>query len=73
DAFLPENLEKHEAWVRELVRSYMDHFIDKGRADLVGEISRWSSTLIHGPRFLKKIVRPLKTCREKDSLACLAT
>lgn len=32
DAFLPENLEKHEAWVRELVRDYMDRFIDKGHA-----------------------------------------
>ncbi|MDQ7735074.1 cytochrome P450/oxidoreductase [Halomonas sp. SpR1] len=40
DAFLPENLEKHEAWVRELVRDYMDCFIDKGRADLVGEMFR---------------------------------
>lgn len=40
DAFLPENLEKHEAWVRELVRDYMDRFIDKGRADLVGEMFR---------------------------------
>lgn len=40
EAFLPENLEKHEAWVRELVRSYMDHFIDKGRADLVEEMFR---------------------------------
>ena len=40
DAFLPENLEKHEGWVRELVRGYMDRFIDKGRADLVGEMFR---------------------------------
>ena len=40
EAFLPENLEKHEAWVRELVRDYMDRFIDKGRADLVGEMFR---------------------------------
>ncbi|XKH61125.1 cytochrome P450/oxidoreductase [Halomonas sediminis] len=40
DAFLPENLEQHEAWVRELVRDYMDRFIDKGRADLVGEMFR---------------------------------
>ncbi|MCD1588497.1 cytochrome P450/oxidoreductase [Halomonas sp. IOP_14] len=40
DAFLPENLEKHEAWVRELVRDYMDRFIDKGHADLVGEMFR---------------------------------
>ncbi|EHA16430.1 cytochrome P450/oxidoreductase [Halomonas sp. HAL1] len=40
DAFLPENLEKHEVWVRELVRDYMNRFIDKGRADLVGEMFR---------------------------------
>ncbi|MFP4136891.1 MAG: cytochrome P450/oxidoreductase [Halomonas sp.] len=40
DAFLPEHLEKHEAWVRELVRDYMDRFIDKGRADLVAEMFR---------------------------------
>lgn len=40
DAFLPENLEKHEVWVRELVRDYMDRFIDKGHADLVAEMFR---------------------------------
>jgi cytochrome P450/ferredoxin-NADP reductase len=36
--FLPENLEKHEPAVRALARKYMDRFIDKGRADLVGEM-----------------------------------
>ncbi|WP_447554414.1 cytochrome P450 [Vreelandella sp. EE22] len=40
DAFLPENLEKHEVWVRELARDYMDRFINKGRADLVAEMFR---------------------------------
>ncbi len=40
EAFLPENLEKHEGWVRELARDYMDRFIDKGRVDLVAEMLR---------------------------------
>lgn len=40
DAFLPENLEKHEGWVRELACDYMDRFIDKGRVDLVAEMFR---------------------------------
>jgi cytochrome P450/ferredoxin-NADP reductase len=38
DAFLPEALAKHEPAVRALARQYMDSFIDKGRADLVGEM-----------------------------------
>jgi cytochrome P450 len=38
DAFLPEALAKHEPAVRALARQYMDRFIDKGRADLVGEM-----------------------------------
>ncbi len=38
DAFLPEALAKHEPAVRTLARQYMDRFIDKGRADLVGEM-----------------------------------
>lgn len=40
DAFLPENLEKHEVWVRELARDYMDRFVNKGRVDLVNEMFR---------------------------------
>ena len=38
DAFLPEALARHEPAVRALARQYMDRFIDKGRADLVGEM-----------------------------------
>lgn len=38
DAFLPENLKKHESSIQKLSRQYMDRFIDKGRADLVGEM-----------------------------------
>jgi cytochrome P450/ferredoxin-NADP reductase len=38
DAFLPEALAKHEPAVRALARQYMDRFIDKGRADLIGEM-----------------------------------
>ncbi|MCT8974644.1 cytochrome P450/oxidoreductase [Microbaculum marinisediminis] len=38
DAFLPENLIKHEPSVRNLARQYMDRFLDKGRADLVAEM-----------------------------------
>jgi cytochrome P450/ferredoxin-NADP reductase len=40
EAFLPENLHHHEASIRELARSYMDRFVDKGRADLVAEMFR---------------------------------
>lgn len=40
EAFLPENLKKHEIWVRDLVRDYMDRFVDKGRVDLVAEMFR---------------------------------
>ncbi len=38
DAFLPENLAKHEPSVRNLTRQYMDRFINKGEADLVAEM-----------------------------------
>ncbi|WP_343292299.1 cytochrome P450/oxidoreductase [Vandammella animalimorsus] len=38
DAFLPERLIHFEPMVRSLARQYMDRFIDKGRADLVGEM-----------------------------------
>ena len=38
DAFLPEALAKHEPAVRALARQTMDRFIDKGRADLVGDM-----------------------------------
>lgn len=38
DAFLPENLARHEPMVRRLARQYMDRFIDRGRADLVADI-----------------------------------
>ncbi|MCR9138314.1 MAG: cytochrome P450/oxidoreductase [Alphaproteobacteria bacterium] len=38
DAFLPENLAKHEPSVRLLARNYMDRFIDRGYADLVADM-----------------------------------
>lgn len=38
DAFLPENLAKHEPAVRALTRDHMDRFIDRGHADLVAEM-----------------------------------
>lgn len=38
DAFLPENLAKHEPAIRALTRDYMDRFIDRGHADLVEDI-----------------------------------
>ena len=38
DAFLPENLARHEPMVRRLARQYMDRFIDRGHADLVADI-----------------------------------
>ncbi len=40
DAFLPEKLLQHEEWIQDLARSYMDRFIDKGRADLTDEMFR---------------------------------
>ncbi|MCB1512707.1 MAG: cytochrome P450, partial [Hyphomicrobiaceae bacterium] len=38
DAFLPENLARHEPAVRKLTRQYMDRFVDRGHADLVAEM-----------------------------------
>lgn len=38
NAFIPEELAKHEPVVRALARQYMDRFIDKGRANLVDEM-----------------------------------
>lgn len=38
DDFLPANLEKHEDAMRELTRTFMDRFIDRGHADLVADI-----------------------------------
>lgn len=38
DAFLPDALKKYEPAVRQLARDYIDRFIDKGKADLVGEM-----------------------------------
>ena len=38
DAFLPERLLGYEPMVRTLARQAMDRFVDKGRADLVGEM-----------------------------------
>ncbi len=38
DAFLPERLVTFEPMVRRLARQYMDRFIDRGRADLVGDM-----------------------------------
>jgi len=38
DDFLPQNLEKHEESMRQLTRTFMDRFIDRGHADLVGDI-----------------------------------
>lgn len=38
DAFLPERLAALEPMVRQLAHQYMDRFVDRGRADLVGEM-----------------------------------
>ena len=38
DAFLPERLVTYEPMVRQLAKSYMDRFVDRGRADLVREM-----------------------------------
>jgi len=38
DDFLPERLAVHEDAVRQLTRTYMDRFIDRGNADLVADI-----------------------------------
>lgn len=38
NAFLPEELAKHEPAMRALARQYMDRFMEKGRADLVSEM-----------------------------------
>lgn len=38
NAFLPTELAKHEPAMRVLARQYMDRFMEKGRADLVGEM-----------------------------------
>ena len=38
EAFLPENLIKHEASIRALTRDYMDRFIADGQADLVTQM-----------------------------------
>jgi cytochrome P450 len=38
DAFLPERLMAYEPMVRNMARQFMDRFIDKGRAELVGEM-----------------------------------
>lgn len=51
DAFLPERLERHKPMVRALTRQYMDRFIERGHADLVGEMF-WEIPLIVALKFL---------------------
>tara|TARA_R110002096_G_scaffold309403_1_gene503885 strand:- start:3171 stop:5459 length:2289 start_codon:yes stop_codon:yes gene_type:complete len=51
DSFNPDELEKHQEDVRKLTRVYIDRFIDKGKADLVGEMF-WEIPLMVALHFL---------------------
>lgn len=51
DAFLPERLERHMPMVRALTRQYMDRFIDRGHADLVGDMF-WEIPFVVALKFL---------------------
>lgn len=51
DPFTPEELRHHEPMVRELARSYVDRFIDDGRADLVDQML-WEIPLTVALHFL---------------------
>jgi cytochrome P450/ferredoxin-NADP reductase len=51
DAFLPERLERHKPMVRALTRHYMNRFIERGHADLVGEMF-WEIPLVVALKFL---------------------
>ena len=51
EPFTPEHLRHHEDMVREVTRSYMDRFINDGRADLVGQML-WEVPLTIALHFL---------------------
>ena len=51
DPFTPEALRHHEPLVRELARTYVDRFIDEGRADLVDQML-WEIPLTVALHFL---------------------
>ena len=51
DPFTPEALRHHEPMVRELARTYVDRFIDDGRADLVDQML-WEIPLTVALHFL---------------------
>jgi cytochrome P450/ferredoxin-NADP reductase len=63
DPFTPEALKHHEPMVRELARSYVDRFIDDGRADLVDQML-WEIPLTVALHFLGVPEEDMDTLRK---------
>jgi len=63
DPFTPEALKHHEPLVRELARSYVDRFIDDGRADLVDQML-WEIPLTVALHFLGVPEEDMDTLRK---------
>ena len=63
DPFTPEELKHHEPMVRELARSYVDRFIDDGRADLVDQML-WEIPLTVALHFLGVPEEDMDTLRK---------
>ncbi|WP_421955918.1 cytochrome P450/oxidoreductase [Polaromonas sp.] len=63
DPFTPEELAHHEPMVRQLVREYVDRFIDDGKADLVEQIL-WEVPLTVALHFLGVPEEDMDTLRK---------
>jgi cytochrome P450/ferredoxin-NADP reductase len=63
DPFTPEELKHHEPMVRELARTYVDRFIDAGRADLVDQML-WEIPLTVALHFLGVPEEDMDTLRK---------
>jgi len=63
DPFTPEALRHHEPLVRELARTYVDRFIDEGRADLVDQML-WEIPLTVALHFLGVPEEDMDTLRK---------
>lgn len=63
DPFTPEELRHHEPMVRELARTYVDRFIDDGRADLVDQML-WEIPLTVALHFLGVPEEDMDTLRK---------
>lgn len=63
DPFTPEALKHHEPLVRELARSYVDRFIDDGKADLVDQML-WEIPLTVALHFLGVPEEDMDTLRK---------